>query len=161
MLVIGIDPGKTGALAVIKHEPKEVPVVYAVYDTPLFDGNYDIFEMYRLVSNFVGLTTAHFIIEKVHSMPGQGVASMFNFGMGYGIWQGIIASTGCPLTYVAPQTWKKALMEGMKEKDDARLRVKELFPKACDLVYRKKDTGRADAILIAEYGRRQLYGTQI
>ena len=92
-------------------------------------------------------------IERVNSMPGQGVASSFTFGKGFGIWLGILASFSVSVDLVHPTRWKKAMLDGMgKEKDAARIRAKELFPSA-DLSLRKHH-GRADALLIAEYRRR-------
>lgn len=156
-LIIGIDPGKTGAVAVIL--TGNPPVVYVIRDTPILNGEYDIIGMANMLENIGEFYQPDGVfIEKVHSMPGQGVASMFNFGMGYGMWLGVIAALKLPYSLVTPQSWKKELMEGKKEKDDARMRAMELYPKAHDLLYRKKDIGRADALLIAEYGRRKLYG---
>ena len=81
---------------------------------------------------------------------------MFNFGKGFGLWLGILAGLGIPHTLVTPQAWKKEMMQGMGDKDAARIRAQELFPHCVDSLSRKKDIGRADALLIAEYGRRQM-----
>lgn len=92
-------------------------------------------------------------IESVHSMPEQGVASSFAFGVGFGMWLGILSALKIPYTLVTPQRWKKTLMDGMgKDKDASRVVAMRLFPSA-DL-HLKKHHGRADAILIAEYIRR-------
>lgn len=95
-------------------------------------------------------------IEKVSAMPGQGVSSMFRLGEGYGLWIGIISALKLPLTKVHPATWKKVMMQGISDKDAARGRAQELFPDAAGYFKRKLDCDRADAVLIAEYGRRQL-----
>jgi crossover junction endodeoxyribonuclease RuvC len=97
-------------------------------------------------------------LEKVSAMKGQGVTSMFSFGTNYGTWLGIIAAFHFPYTLVTPQAWKKAMMEGMdKSNDDGdRQRALQLFPEMGVHLARKKDDGRADALLICEYGRRQL-----
>ena len=95
-------------------------------------------------------------IEKIHSMPGQGVASMFSMGEGFGIWQGILQAFFMPTTFITPQAWKKALMAGMpKEKDASRIRAIQLFPSVAEELKLKKHHGRADALLIAEFLRRQ------
>lgn len=99
-------------------------------------------------------TPIHVVLEKVGAMPGQGVTSMFNFGMGYGMWQGILAALEIPYTLVHPATWKKVMMpDATKEKDASILRVCQLFPKTGRDLNRKKDHGRADALLLAAYGR--------
>lgn len=102
-------------------------------------------------------------IERVHSMPKQGVASSFNFGMGYGLWQGIVAGLGWPMELVTPQQWMKVMMTGqLKGKDAGRGRAMELWPEAVEQFKRVKDNGRADAALLAEFGRRTYnaeYGT--
>ncbi|TAL62075.1 MAG: crossover junction endodeoxyribonuclease [Bacteroidetes bacterium] len=150
-MIIGIDPGKTGAIAFVNKNGIEV------IDTPLNKGDYDIDEMSDILDESTfSEEVERVFIEKVHSMPGQGVASMFNFGMGYGIWLGICSAFKYPVTLVTPQEWKKEMNLISKPKDDARAKVMKLFPKHSLLVPRKKDIGRADAILIAEYGKRKL-----
>ena len=85
-------------------------------------------------------------------MPGQGVASMFNFGMGYGIIQGVVSALGIPYELVTPQSWKKRAGLIGKDKDNARTMAQQLYPDAP--LGRKKDIGRADALLIARFGNR-------
>ena len=92
-------------------------------------------------------------LEKVHAMPGQGVTSMFNFGMGYGSIQGILAAAGIPVKLVTPQEWKKYHGLIRMDKDCARLLAQRLYPQAS--LARKKDIGRADAMLIGDYGVQQ------
>src|SRR5690606_16808140 len=96
------------------------------------------------------LKMPHAYVERVSAMPGQGVSSMFNFGMGYGVIQGVLASLGIPYTLVTPQTWKKRAGLAGKDKDNARTLAQQLCPEAP--LGRKKDIGRADAILIARFG---------
>lgn len=155
MICIGIDPGQTGAVAIITD--KEVNL----YDTPtetVKKGKSNKTE--HLPAGMASLLRGHYpchvFIESVHSMPGQGVASMFGFGKGFGIWIGILAALEIPYTFVTPQAWKKALLPGQSDKDAARGRAMQLFPFQTPLLLRKKDIGRADALLIAEYGRRQI-----
>ena len=94
-------------------------------------------------------------IERVHSMPKQGVASAFNFGMGYGLWQGIVSGLNWPMELVTPQQWMKVMMTGqLRGKDAGRGRAMELWPSNVSDFELKKHDGRADATLIAEYGRR-------
>ena len=93
------------------------------------------------------------IIEAVHSMPGQGCVSVFSFGYGYGLWVGIVAALGIPYQLVAPQTWKKSLLQDtLKDKTASIVLAQQLFP---DFHAKfKKDEALAEALLLAEYGRR-------
>jgi len=158
-LFIGIDPGLDGAIAVLD----EKGMCVGLYDTPslLVKGGRKAKREYEIVMmrNYLlqnagphGTTMAG--LEKVHSMPEQGVASSFSFGRGLGLWEGLLAGLHIPYTMITPQRWKKAMMDGMgKEKDASRLRAQQLFPSA-DLSL-KKHHGRADALLIAYFVARQ------
>lgn len=169
MIVCGIDPGQTGALAIIHHDGKTVEL----FDTPIITttvirnkkkynhSEYSETEMASLFSKnppileAISTGTIHVFIEKVHSMPKQGVASTFNFGMGYGIWLGVLAALKIPSTRVTPQSWKHALMQGIADKDAARLRAMQLYPQCTDQLKRKCDIGRADALLISHWGKAE------
>ena len=162
MNIIGIDPGLTGAVAMIDRGG----VAY-MWDTPTIvvkKGKKTKTEY--LPAQMVAILTdaptgpVHVYIEKVGAMPGQGVTSMFNFGKGFGLWLGILAGLKLPHTLVTPQAWKKELMQGMADKDAARIRAQELFPCCVDQLSRKKDHGRAEALLIAFYGKTYLIGKQ-
>jgi len=156
MKIIGIDPGLTGAVAIIDDGN------IIIHDTPTTEvkngkrkkTEYLPLMMSRIIKENIGSNGCRVYIEKVGAMPGQGVTSMFRFGMGFGLWIGIIAALNIPYTFVTPQAWKKELMQGMKDKDAARIRAMEIFPNSGEYLSRKKDIGRADALLIAEYGRR-------
>lgn len=160
MIVLGIDPGLDGAVAVINHG---YPLMTAtqVLDTPTAkDGKHRVYlptEMKAILVNVVGGKTCCVFIERVHAMPKQGVSSSFNFGVGYGLWQGLVAGLGLPVEFVTPQAWQKEMLAGMQGgKDASRIRAQQLFPEIHEQFSRKKDDGRADAILIAEFGRRRL-----
>jgi crossover junction endodeoxyribonuclease RuvC len=92
-------------------------------------------------------------LERVSAMPGQGVVSMFSFGRSYGAVEAAVSVLGYPLTYITPAVWKRSAGLIGGEKDASRGRVLDLYPDAG--VTRKKDNGRADAILIARYGRER------
>jgi crossover junction endodeoxyribonuclease RuvC len=160
---IGIDPGNTGAIAAIYPNG-----LIALHDTPVEEvskGKKNSIvplpsEMAGILSVILSICsvngwTPHVAIEKVGAMPGQGVTSMFNFGKGYGMWIGILAALRIPYTFVTPQAWKKELMKGVGDKDAARGVGCRLFPEVAKELARKKDIGRADALLIAEWCRRQ------
>ncbi len=150
---MGIDPGLGGAVAVLDTEACVVDVPVIKVGTKR---EYNVPVMAKLV---YGWEPDHIYIEKVHSMPKQGVASSFNFGMGFGLWLGIIAALGIPYTLVTPQRWKGKMMDGQRRgKGDARLRATQLFPELAGSLTRVKDDGRAEALLIAAYGRSEQSG---
>jgi len=93
------------------------------------------------------------VIEEAQAMPGQGTRSMFQTGLGMGIWLGVLAALQLPYRRVRPQIWKKAFGLG-KDKEASRLKAMQLYPGA-DL-RRKKDHGRAEALLLAFYGQRHI-----
>lgn len=158
--VIGIDPGITGAIAIRGDDPTESQV----FDMPvLTDGKTKrvnaaaLAELMR--SLILEYSPEEVRIEKVNAMPPRskdgkqrqaGTQSSFNFGRGFGVVETVGIVLGLRTRYVTPQKWKKRAGLIGKEKDEARTRALELYPHL-DL-HRKKDVGRADAILIAHYG---------
>ena len=91
------------------------------------------------------------VIEQVSAMPGQGVTSMFNFGQSFGILKGICSAMQLPLYFVRPAKWKKYFNLINSEKDASRTRAIEIFPYFSSEFIKKKDTNKADAILIASF----------
>lgn len=158
MIYIGIDPGIDGAVAVTGDGWTHIDFT----DTPnIADGTKrrpdaaGMAAILRELKSSLEAERLFAVIERVHSMPKQGVASSFTFGVGYGIWLGILAALEIPFIDVTPQCWKKALMEGRdKDKGASIIVAKQLFPFAAAQLARKKDHGRADAALLMEYGRR-------
>jgi len=151
---VGIDPGLSGAVAIISNDIviKDTPTI-TVKAGKKNKRHYEVAGMVATLSDLPDSTVV--ALEKIHSMPGQGVASTFSTGEGYGLWRGIITALGLPLVLVTPQAWKKAMMNGMgKDKEADRLRAIEMFPKLYEQLKRKSDHNRADALLIAEYLRR-------
>ena|SRR5271165_4412275 len=159
MIYIGIDPGLNGAIGVLS----EISPYWRseVHDTPtmVVSGTkdkrvYNVPAMAALLKPFKG-ADALVVLEAVHSMPKQGVSSSFSFGEGFGMWKGIIAAYELPLELVSPQRWKKAILADQgKGKDASRFKAIALFPALAEQLARKKDDGRAEAILMTEYGRR-------
>lgn len=162
---LGIDPGFDGCLAVV--ESVDGADVVQFYDAPTVcvrkgKRDYLLAEMAGPLQVFALQRKEHplvVIVEKVGAFPGQGVTSMFSFGRGLGIWLGMLAALGIPYTEVHPVTWKKLMMADMpKEKESALVRASQLFPECAHELKLKKHIGRADALLMAEYGRRTANG---
>ena len=163
MIYIGIDPGLSGAVAVIQDtEAYFGEHRIDVFDTPtaLVEGEktkrkYLVPAMCRLLVQYAKRNDVLAVLEHVHSMPKQGVASSFCFGEGKGMWEGILAAFEIPTELVSPQRWKKAIMADQgKEKSAARFKAMALFPSLADHLKLVKHDGRAEALLMAEYGRR-------
>lgn len=148
MITIGIDPGNTGAIAVID----DTNSVVELHDMPLMANGkkqqVNPAALTEMLAPWRGYAVVR--VERVSAMPGQGVSSMFNFGMGFGVIQGVVAALGIPIELVTPQSWKKKANLIGKDKDNARTLAQQLYPGAS--LARKKDIGRADAILIARFG---------
>lgn len=146
---IGIDPGNTGAISVLSDDDEFIDVI----DMPLMANGkkqqINAAELSKIIGSY---RIDKAVVEKVGAMPGQGVSSMFNFGMGFGVIQGVLAGAGIPYQLVTPQSWKKRAGLVGKDKDMARTVAQQLYPGAP--LGRKKDIGRADAILIARFGQR-------
>lgn len=152
-LRIGIDPGLGGSAAVLDC----AGVLIALYDTPTLilkvrrgtKREYDVPGMVQILRPYAE-HSVHAIIEESQAMPKQGVVSTFTTGVGFGIWLGVLATLRIAYTRVRPATWKKTMSLQGKDKEASRLRAQQLFPRA-DL-RRKKDHGKAEALLLARYG---------
>jgi len=145
----GIDPGVTGAIAFLNDDLSLIEVLDM--PTMLLTGKkqqVNAAALANILRDWGNGATAY--LERVSAMPGQGVASMFNFGMGFGIIKGVLGALQIPMVLVSPVTWKKRAGLQGKEKDASRTLAQQLYPAAP--LGRKKDIGRADAILIARYG---------
>lgn len=154
MILVGIDPGKSGSVAVLK----ENQVLY-VADCPVVGKEYDTASMAKIIRQIINQSMImgselSVWVEKVHAMPKQGTVSMFNFGKGFGIWLGILSAFEVSYHLVAPQTWKSIYLKDMpKEKASSILVAKRTFPSSEKWLTLKKHHNRAEAILIAAYGR--------
>jgi crossover junction endodeoxyribonuclease RuvC len=154
MRVIGIDPGLSGAIAIINGTDS-----LTVFDMPTItvERNGKAKRQVSASELALILKTAksddcHVFVEKVSAMAGQGVTSVFSFGRSFGMIEGILAALHMPVTYVAPATWVKAVHRGAG-KDASRSRAMELFPDNQADFKRVKDDGRSDASLIAYWGK--------
>lgn len=155
--VLGIDPGFGGAVACIFPDGYLANVI----DTPTVQvkgkTQYVEDEMRSILDVFRGSAPAIAVIEIVGAMPGQGVTSMFRFGMGWGLWRGMLKGLGIDYVGYRPQEWK-AHFGLTRDKGASRKLAAELWPYKADMFARVKDHGRAEAALIAEFHRRKLYG---
>jgi Holliday junction resolvasome RuvABC endonuclease subunit len=157
---IGIDPGLSGAVAIIT--AKEVTFIDTPTEIVRRNTTRRVYNPVAMATEIMcikdiksSLDKVHVAIERQGAMPKQGVSSTFSIGMGYGLWIGIIAAMGLPYTIIEPRAWKHSLMEGMgKEKGASIIRACQLYPKVANDLKLKKNHNRADALLIAEYVRR-------
>ncbi len=155
-LKIGIDPGIGGAIAFLWDDGN----ISTVIDMPIMSirkgkNQVNAAELAKqLEGHFFmdgGIESKKIAyLEDAHAMPGQGVSGVFSFGQSFGIIQGVLGALQIPVVLVTPQSWKKRAGLIGKDKDMARTIAQRLYPEA-DLA-RKKDCGRADAILIARFG---------
>jgi crossover junction endodeoxyribonuclease RuvC len=143
---MGIDPGISGAVAF--YFPDQRAGISA-YDVPIVGKEINASALFDLIHQYAPDLA---VIEIVHSMPKQGVASSFNFGMSYGIAKGVVGSLHIPTINVAPTKWKKHF--GLTaDKEQARALAISTWPFS-EHFRRKKDNGRAEAALLALYGAR-------
>ena len=155
MIVLGIDPGLSGALALLDSEMNSL----TIWDMPVVEVVRNRVKKREVnaagVADIIaGHGIEHCYMERVGAMPGQGVTSVFSFGRSTGILEGVLAAYEIPVTIITPQAWQKAA--GVRDgKDASRLRAAQLFPVYSAMFGRKKDDGRADAALIAWYAANQ------
>lgn len=154
--VLGIDPGATGAVALLDTHSGELVVsdlpVISVKRTSGARKSTEISEAH-LAEIIRGLSPDAVWIERVHAMPKQGVSSSFNFGLAYGIVRGVIGAVGLPMFLVTPNEWKKEFRLG-SDKSASRMLAGRLYPHNASVFSRVRDDGRAEAALIATFGAR-------
>ena len=153
MIIIGIDPGISGAISILENKK-----ILEVYDTPtMIDGKKNKRQINSAqVTNIIKERLKDdkeviVVVEHVNAMPGQGVTSMFNFGQSFGVIKGICAALSLPIYFVRPTKWKKHFNLIKTNKDASRTKVIEVYPEISSKLHRKKDSNRADAILMALY----------
>ena len=155
MLIIGIDPGISGSIFFLQ-DGKIVDVVEMPTMTEgkknkkQVNGSQIVNEISEKIKE-LDKREIKVVIEQVSAMPGQGVTSMFNFGQSFGILKGICSSMQLPMYFVRPAKWKKYFNLINSEKDASRTRAIEIFPYFSNQLSRKKDSNKADAILIASF----------
>ena len=155
MLVIGIDPGISGSICFFQDgkiiDAVEMPTMTEGKKNKKQVNGSQIFNEISERIKKLDKKDIKVIIEQVSAMPGQGVTSMFNFGQSFGILKGICSSMQLPMYFVRPAKWKKYFNLINSEKDASRTRAIEIFPYFSGQLSRKKDSNKADAILIASF----------
>ena len=153
MKILGIDPGLSGAIAILEKKK-----VLNLFDMPVMaEGkkNKKQLNSAQLVNiireNSIGEEEIVVVVEQVNAMPGQGVTSMFNFGQTFGAIKGICAALNLPIFFVRPSKWKKYFELINSSKDSSRTKVIEMYPSLSSQLAKKKDVNKSDAILIARY----------
>ena len=153
MKIIGIDPGLSGAIAVM-HDKK----VINLYDMPVMaEGkkNKRLLNSSQLVNiikeNINEGEETIVVVEQVNAMPGQGVTSMFNFGQTFGAIKGVCAALKLPIFFVRPSKWKKHFELINSSKDASRTKVIEMYPTLSGQLAKKRDVNKSDAVLIAKF----------
>ena len=155
MLVIGIDPGISGSICFFQNG-----IILEVIEMPtMIEGKkkkrqVNGSQIYNEILKRINKTDKHnirVVIEQVSAMPGQGVTSMFNFGQSFGILKGICSAMQLPMYFVRPAKWKKYFGLINSEKDASRTKAIEMFPYFSSQLSKKKDSNKADAILIASF----------
>ena len=153
MKILGIDPGLSGAIAILEKKK-----VLNLFDMPVMaEGkkNKKQLNSAQLVNiireNSIGEEEIVVVVEQVNAMPGQGVTSMFNFGQTFGAIKGICAALNLPIFFVRPSKWKKHFELINSSKDSSRTKVIEMYPSLSSQLAKKKDVNKSDAILIARY----------
>ena len=155
MLIIGIDPGITGSICFFKDgkiiDVVEMPnMAEGKKNKRQVNGAQIYNEITSRIKN-IEKKDIKVVIEQVSAMPGQGVTSMFNFGQSFGVLKGMCSAMQLPMYFVRPAKWKKYFNLIKSEKDASRTRAIEIFPYFSSQLSKKKDSNKADAILIASF----------
>ena len=155
MFIIGVDPGISGAISFLEDgkilDVIEMPVMNEGKKNKKQVNGAQIYNEITKKINSNPETNTRVVIEHVTAMPGQGVTSMFNFGQSFGILKGICSAMQLPMFFVRPAKWKKYFNLINSQKDASRTRAIEIFPYFSTQLSKKKDSNKADAILIASF----------
>ena len=153
MKIIGIDPGLSGAIAILENTK-----VLAIFDMPVMaEGKknkkqLNSAQLVNILKENADINKESFVVvEQVNAMPGQGVTSMFNFGQTFGAIKGVCAALNLPIFFVRPSKWKKHFELINASKDSSRTKVIEMYPSLSSQLSKKKDVNKSDAILIARF----------
>ena len=154
MIIFGIDPGLSGAIAILNKKK-----VLNLHEMPVMsEGKKNKKQLNS--AQLVSIINEHLsgnndevavVVEQVNAMPGQGVTSMFNFGQTFGAIKGVCAALQLPMYLIRPSKWKKHFELINSSKDSSRTKAIEMYPSQSGLLSKKKDVNKSDAILIARY----------
>ena len=157
MLIIGIDPGISGAICFFQNgEITDVIDIPSMADGKKNKRQINSQQVFNEISERIfNIPKKEIIvvIEQVSAMPGQGVTSMFNFGQSFGVLKGICSAMQLSMYFVRPAKWKKYYGLIKTEKDASRTKVIEMYPTLSEQLSKKKDVNKSDAILIARFFR--------
>lgn len=171
MIFVGIDIGLTGGIVSLDSETNDIEI----FDVPIYKSivkkkvkdpttgkhyykdferkNYHAEEMVKIIKKLKSKNTI-FVIEKVHGIIGDGAIQSFSLGLGSGLWVGIVKALSGKIIQVSPQAWKKELkFKAGSDKKESVKKAQELYPQIKDKIKLLKDNGKADALLLAEFGR--------
>ena len=155
MLIIGIDPGISGSICFFEDgkilDVLEMPTMTDGKKNKKQVNGAQIYNEISAKIRGIEKQNLKVIIEQVSAMPGQGVTSMFNFGQSFGILKGICSAMQLPMYFIRPAKWKKYFGLIKSEKDASRTKAIEMFPYFSPQLSKKKDSNKADAILIASF----------
>ena len=155
MLIIGIDPGISGSICFFEDgkilDVIEMPTMAEGKKNKKQVNGSQIYNEILKRTTKIKNNEIRIVIEQVSAMPGQGVTSMFNFGQSFGILKGICSAMQLPMYFVRPAKWKKYFNLIKTEKDASRTRAIEIFPYFSSQLSKKKDSNKADAILISSF----------
>ena len=155
MLIIGIDPGISGSICfLLDGKIQDVIEMPTMIEGKKNKRQVNGSQIYNEISKRINIDEnqdVRVVIEQVSAMPGQGVTSMFNFGQSFGILKGLCSAMQLPMYFVRPAKWKKYFNLINSEKDASRTRAIEIFPYFSSQLSKKKDSNKADAILIASF----------
>jgi len=155
MLIIGIDPGISGSICFLIDgrilDVVEMPTMTEGKKNKKQVNGSQIYNEIKDRTEKIDKNDIKVVIEQVSAMPGQGVTSMFNFGQSFGILKGICSAMQLHMYFVRPAKWKKYFNLINSEKDASRTKAIEIFPYFSSNLAKKKDSNKADAILIASF----------
>ena len=155
MLIIGIDPGISGSVCFLEDgkilDVIEMPTMAEGKKNKRQVNGSQIYNEISKKIHKIDKQQVRVVIEQVSAMPGQGVTSMFNFGQSFGILKGICSGMQLSMYFVRPEKWKKYFSLINSEKDASRTKAIEMFPYFSSQLSKKKDSNKADAILIASF----------
>ena len=153
MIILGIDPGISGALAFYLHDPIGKSGLMEVYDMPILDGDINPLMVRHLLGVYKPNAA---LIEQASPHPKEGVKSVWRYAAAFATVCAVVALDEIPIARVSPAKWKKAMsVNGSKEgKEQSRRLAVELCPNLHERFARVKDHGRAEAALIAIYASR-------